>query len=201
MSGTKPEALMVPATSMPQFLTAPVPLQAGPQMLSFPDIAAAVQDVIAKYKAASASGTTGIKGWYDLFTGGINEIAAVVTELSTLDRDQTKQLIVDGVEQFYTTVIAPLEAPAGIPKILETTIIDPVVNKLIPPIVGSMVDSVLSLYDRWFTPTTATPPTSPTTTTTQAPAPATPAPVTPATPPADPTAPPATPMPGGGTAY
>jgi hypothetical protein len=82
-----------------------------------------------------------------LITGAIAAFLSIARGLgnNTGDTD-VREMIITAVSNFYENVIRPKDIP-GLPNIIENTVVDPLLGKAIPTLVGLLYDTLTSAFD------------------------------------------------------
>lgn len=106
---------------------------------------ATLSTLIATYKAAVADRSLSINDAFSLITKFTATAIQMVDGAMNATGVQKKDAVIQAVLAFYRGVIEPLGIP-GVPHIIETTIIDPFIEREIPVVVGGIVDALVSIF-------------------------------------------------------
>jgi hypothetical protein len=88
-----------------------------------------------------------------------NTVMAIVTEVAsvfvqdvepiiTLSGPEKKALVVAAVVEFYKKVLEPLGIP-GVPALLTNTLIDPLIERELPPLIGGVIDGLVAIFNKY----------------------------------------------------
>lgn len=107
--------------------------------------------IISFYKNQVQGQTLTAPAIITLLTNGVATIMRLVETAGAFSDVDKRQAIIDAVMLLYTQVIEPLNIP-GVPVLLETLVIDPLLRREIPVIVGGLIDSLTTIFNRtgWF---------------------------------------------------
>lgn len=104
-------------------------------------IAAFVDESLVKLKAASADGLT-FKEAFGLFLDAIERLVKLASEFSLPGADK-KAMVMGAIDKLFDQVIAPIDIPY-IPEVVERTVVDPALKKLLLAAADQMVEFFVS---------------------------------------------------------
>lgn len=104
-----------------------------------------LQDMVARFQAARGDGTITIAEGVQLLTHAVGHLVRVVESLGGTGA-QKKDAVVRAAQRFYDEVLAPLDLPF-VPNLLERTVVDPLIGRAVPVVVGGLIDGIVDFFN------------------------------------------------------
>ena len=104
-----------------------------------------VDKVISVYKDKKLDGLT-FKEVFEVLTTAVSSFVRLVESVGGAHPGKWKKaVVVAAIESFYEQVIKPIDLP--IPDWLEWTVVDPVLEKSIAPVISGLIDGLVTLFN------------------------------------------------------
>lgn len=107
--------------------------------MSVEELWAQVKALIDEAKAAYADKQISLGEAIGLMVKAVAAFTLLGKNFSFGSSAELRVMVIDAAAKFYTEVIAPMDLP-GVPNIFESSVVDPLVGRAVPVIVGELYD-------------------------------------------------------------
>ena len=115
-------------------------------MSIYDDLRAAIDKIIADYKAANADGKLSFTEIFTLVSNAVATFVQLMENFGSGTGAEKKAAVITAIEQFFDEVIIPIDIK-GIPNLLEG-IVDTALKQLVLTLANGWVDAIVNIFNR-----------------------------------------------------